>query len=106
MNTAQRKIKSYVGFAIKSGNIIYGADTVTKCKKRNFLILLTNTINRTADKRVRAFAANTLVKLATISDNEMEEYVNKTNCKCIAITDKNLAHAIINCLYEGGVANE
>ncbi len=96
--TAQRKIKSYVGFAIKSGNVVYGADVVVRSKKKAYIVLLTDTINRTARSRINSFVERSGVKLAVIKDSDMEDYVNKTNCKCIAVTDKNLAEAIINSL--------
>lgn len=102
----RQKIRSYIGFAIKSGNIIFGADTVIVNRKKAHLILMTDTINRTASKKVTSYAERFSISLITVTDNLMEECVDKINCKCIAILDKNLANAVKNSLIDGGATNE
>lgn len=104
--TQQRKIKSFIGFAIKSRNIIFGADLTIKGKNMQYLIMFTDNINRTAKNRLIVHAEKSSIPVIIVEENQMEEYVNKSNCKCITITDKNLAAAIINSFSEGGAANE
>ncbi len=104
--TAQRRIKTYIGFAIKSRNIVYGADMTLMGKKRQYLILFADSINRTSKSRLLSYCESKNIPILTLEEKIMEEYVNKINCKCVAITDKNLAEAIINAIGEGGAANE
>lgn len=105
-NLTQKKIKSYVGFAVKSGNIIFGADNVIRPRKKMYIVLITDSINQTSFKKVTAFAEREKIPLITVNDEIMDTCVKKNNCKCIAITDKNLAKAIKDSLLHGGATNE
>lgn len=96
MNTIERnKIRSYIGFAIKSGSVVYGADMITLCRKSPHLIIISHSINRTSDKNIREYADKRSVKTITLEDDIMKDIITRTNCKAIAITDKNLARAVI-----------
>ncbi len=106
MQSVQRKIESYIGFAIKSRNIIFGADNILKSRKKMYLILITDTINRTSAKKINAIKDEYKIPLITIDDKSMTMYVKKENCKCLAILDKNLANAVNNSLQYGGATNE
>lgn len=82
------KINSYVGFAIKSKNIVYGADNILKSKNIRLILaseeLSQNTINK---------LHNTKICLLSLPS---EKY-NSLNLKGLAvgIKDKSLADAII-----------
>ena len=91
----KNKIATYLGFAIKSGAIVYGADNVEICKKKLFVVLIEESINRTSFKRVSERCERYAIELIVLN-NELGTLVNKDKCKCVAVTDKNLASAIIN----------
>lgn len=82
------KINSYVGFAIKSKTIVYGADNILKSKNINLILaseeLSQNTINK---------LKNTNLKIINLPS---EKY-NSLNLKglVVGIKDKSLADAII-----------
>ena len=87
-------IVSYIGFAIKSGAVIKGLDDVLKSKKRIYLILVTEDTQINSKSKITEFATLKSIPLSIIKPN-MFESLNIFGVKIMAITDKNLAGAII-----------
>lgn len=88
-------IKTYVGFSIKSNNVVIGQDQLKNTNKKVKLIMICPT------------ASNNLVDLATRlaekfdcklieTDENLENYVFKENCKLIGLTNESLVKAILN----------
>ncbi len=88
------KILSYLGFAKKSGNLRTGVNTVSTLKKAYALIICSgaseNTVNE-AKKLSQKFFCPLIVSRLSV-----EELTGKENCKLMAVTDENLAKAIID----------
>ncbi len=82
------KINSYVGFAIKSNKVVYGADNILKNKKIK-LILTSDELSQNTMEKLQ----NTKICLLCLPS---EQY-NSLNLKGLAvgIQDKSLADAII-----------
>jgi len=91
-----KKIKSYVGFAIKSGNIIIGGDSVVRRIDKCIVVLIDKSINATTYKNVHKLCDNKKIFLRDVDNGILEDITHITNCRCIAITDNNLANAIIS----------
>ena len=89
------KIKAYLGFAIKSGNIIFGYDNIITTKKKLKLIIVSNTVNNKISTKINDFADSKKIKLINLSELSVEELISRDNCKLIGIVDENLASAII-----------
>lgn len=89
------KIKTYIGFSIKSGQIIYGADTLIETKKRVKLIITCKSLASSTCERVKEFASKKGVQVVCFDEILLEDLVNKKNCKVIGLLNKNLAQAII-----------
>ena len=88
------KALAYLGFARKSGNLRAGVNAVSTLKKVNLLIVCStaslNTVKE-ADKLAAKFACPLMeTKISA------EEISGKENCKLLAVTDANLARAIID----------
>lgn len=97
MNTeAQSKISSYIGFAARARKIIYGVDQITARGKKHRLIVMCSTAGENTSKQITAYAEKTSSPLIVLSGVTIEEILKKNNCKVIAVTDENLAKAIIN----------
>ena len=83
------KIKSYVGFAIKSRKIIYGADNIMSSKTCKLILasenLSQNTLNKLKSKNVN-------IQILPASEFELLDL----NGLVVAITDESLANAIKN----------
>lgn len=81
------KISTYIGFALKSKNIIYGTDSIISAKNKCKLIIASTLL-----------AENSVKKLKKIDDvvflpaDQFELLFGKP--KAVAITDANLANAI------------
>jgi len=88
------KIKSYVGFAIKSKSIVFGVDLI-KEKKVDLIIYASSLAIASKQKLINAAEVNKCERLE-LSDEIVENLVNSSNIKAFAITNKELAKAIIN----------
>ncbi|MEG1613488.1 MAG: hypothetical protein RR357_04920 [Clostridia bacterium] len=96
MNTqSTSKIVSYIGFAARARKVVFGADSITKRCKRHRLIILCSTAGENTAKQIKSYAEKTNSPLIVLSGCTIEDILKKQNCKVIAITDENLAKAII-----------
>ncbi len=94
MQAKHCKIKSYIGFAIKSGAIKYGVDDIVKCKKSK-LILFSDTLAKSSTEKLLNFASTNKIDAIQIeSDNFDLLFDGNVNIKAVAILDFNLALAI------------
>ena len=83
-----KNIKGYLGFALKSKNILFGIDQIIENKKPAFVILYSN-LSENSFTKLKKFATYN-----NIYSKQVEEEVLPLGCKAIAITEKNLAQAI------------
>lgn len=83
------KINGYLGFALKSKNVLLGVDQITENKKTSFVILYSS-LSENSIAKLKKFATYNNIYL-----KQVEEDVLPSGCKAIAITEKNLAQAII-----------
>ncbi len=93
----ENKVSTYLGFAIKSNNIIYGIDNLRDYNKKLYLIILCKTANDkslTIAKNLREKNKNCTVM--TTNDNTLSELLHLDNCKMIGIKNHSLAQAIID----------
>lgn len=87
-------LASYVGFAVKSGKIIYGIDNLLAARKRVHLVVICPTASDNLRKSAERFAETRRVPLIA-SPQPLEELVFKTNCKLVALLDVNMAKAVM-----------
>ncbi len=88
------KIKSYVGFAINKGAVIFGLDNILVSKKKLKLVLLCKTASEKSKKEIKHYCAKKEIQLIE-SAIPVEELVSKKGVKIIALTDENLVKAIL-----------
>ncbi len=88
------KIKSYLGFAYKSGNIVLGIDNIKRTKKIIYLILISNDLSENGANEIKKLAEDKNWILLCVHNLLNEIIVNK-NVKIAGITDENLANVII-----------
>ena len=87
------KIKSYVGFAIRSREIKYGIDDIMAAKGSK-LILISKSLAESSYNKLGMFAKNNNISLILLESDEFAELVQSENIKAIAILNKGLADAI------------
>ena len=95
MDLKVNKIKTYVGFAIKSKQIKFGIDEILKNKFLD-LILVSSELAESSKSKLESFASKTHSKLIELEQNQIDFVLNKTGVKVFAITNKGLADAIKN----------
>lgn len=82
-----------IGFAVKAGKVLYGADTIETAKKPIYLIILCNTAAENTRKKVLRLAETKKIPVAE-SLGELQHAVARANCKAIAVTDRQMASAM------------
>ena len=82
MNT--NKIKTYIGFAIKSRKIIFGFDNIITYKKNQHLILVSSTVNDKVKNKITLFAEKNNIKVVNLLDITVEELTDRDNSKIIS----------------------
>lgn len=90
-----QRIKSYIGFAIKSNHVIKGIDDLTKTRKKVSLILVSNELKGNSKDKVHQLSNSKNIPLKEI-ENQIFIDLNLIGVKILGITDPNLAKAIIN----------
>jgi len=93
----KNKLKSYLGFAVRSRNLVSGYDTcinLIKIKKIK-LILITKDASEKTLKRFRGLTENAGIPMYIMdSSEEMAELTGIKGRNVFGITDKNFAQAI------------
>ena len=87
------KVESILGFAIKAGKVIFGADSIERYHKKKHLIIMCKTL--ATNTREKLLRTNPGVPAIVSHGIEVEELTHKLNCKVIAVTDKQMAQAIL-----------
>lgn len=87
------KVKTYIGFAIKSRKIKYGVDDILKLKNAG-IILVSESLADSGMKKLEGFAERKSIKLTKFSEEEFLELIQNNSIKATAILDDNLADAI------------
>ncbi|MBP5307807.1 MAG: hypothetical protein J6Z34_01590 [Clostridia bacterium] len=88
------KAMSYLGFARKSGNLKAGVNAVATLKSAR-LVIVCKTASANTVKEAEKLAARFSCPLME-TGIPAEEIAGKENCKVVAVTDGNLARAIID----------
>jgi len=96
----QSKISAYIGFAVKSGNAVFGVDALERFKGKIYLIIFSSDMADNSLKKAAALAEKFSAPMISGEKNAVEEAAHKINCKLVAIKDKNLSEAILKTASE------
>ena len=96
------KVKTYVGFAVRSNKIFYGADAVLAIIHKVKVVLCQKEINRTSFSNLEKACLKEKVPMIITQEGEISQWTHKERCLCIGITEPNLASALINQYNIGG----
>ncbi len=88
------KIKTYLGFAVKKGGVVFGLDNIKKRKSSICLVLASTEASEKTIKEVEFFCSKNKIPLV-LSALPVGEAVGKPGVKIMALTDKNLAEAVM-----------
>ena len=91
---ATDKVETLLGFAIKSGNVVFGSDSIEHCRKRMYLIILCGTLAvNSREKLLRAYGGVPKVISGVL---KLEDITHRIGVKALAVTDRQMAQAILN----------
>lgn len=91
-----RTVNSYVGYAIKSRNVLFGVDNIVG-RKLSYVVLYDEKIGKSSLDKLTVYMDKKQIKGFCVN---VEDYYPDRNCKAIGITEKNLAAAIIKEMEE------
>ena len=94
MRQTNDKVKTMLGFAIKAGKVLFGSDNILANAKRKYLIVVCKTLSENGLNRLINNAAAT--PILRNKHDPLSALVYKDNCKAIAVTDKQMATAVLN----------
>lgn len=84
------KLNAYLGFSLRSGKIVLGADKIAETRRGVRLILADSDMGKTALKRLKAAADESGAPLY-LYDGRLGELLSIPAVKAAALKDKNLA---------------
>lgn len=100
MKVELSKIKSYIGFAIKSRNIKFGVDEILKMKHCE-IVLFSKSLAKSSTDKLMTYSAKTNSPIFDIDANDFANmFDGNENVKAVAVIDKNLAVAIKKIMTE------
>lgn len=90
----ENKLSTYIGFAIKSGKVIFGYDNLFKYKKIPKIIIFCKSLSEKMKNKLELFAISKKIKLLTLENFILSDIIKRDNCKVLGICDENLANVI------------
>lgn len=97
----QNKFLNLLGFAKKSGNLIFGQTSVEKgiqTKKASLVILASDINSTTREKIVKLCNDQNIVYIESFDKDELSISIGKANIGIIGITNKKFSRALSDCL--------
>ena len=85
------KIKTYIGFAVRSGKIIFGTDNLLGQRKVPKIILTDPGLGDNSREKLMRYAERKGIFIAVA---KIGEYLPGRNCKALGMTEPNLAEAV------------
>lgn len=87
------KLIAYLGFALKSNNLVFGVDNIEAKSKKVVMIIFDDSLSDNSSNKLHNIATRNNISIYN-TDKTLDELLNKNNCKAIGITSKDLATAI------------
>lgn len=94
MQETNKKIMTYLGFSMRSKEIVYGLDNIQSYRKKQFLIILCTTITEKNELKMKTLCEHKNIALVKLKSGLLAELLNKENVKLVSVTNFELAKAI------------
>lgn len=86
------KVATLIGFAMRAGKVVFGTDNIEVCRKKHLVIFDKTLSQSSQEKLIRIVGKTPILR----SDVLMKDVTHREGCKALAITDKQMAQAILN----------
>ena len=90
------KIETYLGFCIRAGQIVFGVEMLERKKKGVHLILIDDALGKNSLKAVLLARERLGCPVLSAKEGALGALLHRPAVKVTAITDKNLAAAILS----------
>ena len=91
----QNKLASYLGFSIKSGEVVFGFDNLLETRKKIKLVIYCHTINSKIEEKLYKLCEYKKWNLVKIENETLSNLINRDNCKVMGLINNNLAKAVM-----------
>ncbi len=92
----QNKLKTYLGFAVKSNSIVFGFDNLLETRKKVCCVIYSHDINLKIEQKLLDLCKYKNWALIKLTENDtLSVLLNRENCKVIGITNKDLVNGIL-----------
>ena len=91
----KNKLETYLGFCIRAGKIIFGVEMIERQKKGVKLLIADGAIGKNSLKSVVQAHERLNSPLLMTAEGQLGELLHRPAVKVIAVTDENLAAAIV-----------
>ncbi len=88
------KVVTLMGFAIRAGKVIFGTDAIERYHRRKQLILVDKSLS--LNSREKLVRDNKSVPIVLSTSVTLADLTHRDGVKAIALTDKQMAQAILN----------
>lgn len=88
----EEKVKSYLGFAIKSRAAVFGLDSIGK--KKVLLVLADTSLQPSSMSKLESLSNKNGFRVYKVSLDAVKQVLPSENIKVIGISNKDLANAI------------
>lgn len=88
------KLESLLGFAVKSGKIVFGFDNLCETRKNVKLVIYSPSTNDKVKQKLQLLCKHKEWSLVE-SIEPLEDLIHRDNCKVVGIVDKNMSSAIL-----------
>ena len=99
------KLVTYIGFSVKSRNILYGYENIIATRKKIYIILVDEGIGESSRKKVNSYAEKKRIPIYFLQKESLSQLCGGRNVKCVALTDAGLAAGAQNELNNIGGNN-
>lgn len=89
------KTETYLGFCVRAGKAVFGLDRTERLKAAPDLMLADSGLSERSMRRSARLANNFGCPMYICEEGLLGELLHRPSCKLVAVTEKNLAAAII-----------
>lgn len=92
-------VSTLLRFAVRAGKIVLGYDNICYARKKIFLIICCDTASERTKRNVLELSKSRSVPIVNCHIG-LDNVINKSNCKVLALTDKQMSEAALKNLNE------
>lgn len=88
------KLEALLGFAVKSGKIVFGFDNLCETRKNVKLVICSPSTNNKIKQKLQLLCKHKNWNFVE-SVEPLEDLIHRDNCKVVGIVDKDMSSAIL-----------